>query len=122
NVSKLYYFLYKFTYRIDDMTTFNSAHALEKFKKKKLTSRERSFLINNALAINLRPFQPKDNSVFTLLSVAHFRPVKDYHTLFKAISNLKRQGKRIKLFVLGHLYGQNWPYEEVRSLGIEDNI
>lgn len=121
-ISKLYYLIYKFTYSIDDLTTFNSIYALEKFTKKRLASKKRSILINNAIEVQEQENRTLNNSVFTLISIAHFRPQKDYRTLFKAIAALKKDKHKVKLYVLGHTYGQSWPQDLIKELAIEDEV
>lgn len=127
-ISERYRLLYRLTYKLDDATTFNSNYALEKFIKRKLTSSKRSFLINNAVSFShpndseISTNAVENNNTLTLLSIAHFRPQKDYHTLFKAISLLKKNKICVKLYVLGHLFNQTWPYEVIKRLQIDANV
>src|SRR5690606_7662395 len=44
-ISGLYRFLYQWTYKLDNATTFNSQYALEKFIKEKITFPQQSFLV-----------------------------------------------------------------------------
>lgn len=122
NISKLYYILYKITYHLDDFTTFNSKYALGKFLNIKISSKSKSLLINNAISIPKNPPKKNDNEVFTMVSLAHFRPQKDYRTLFEAIDLLKKDNISLKLYVLGHLYGNRWPFEMIKDLGIENQV
>lgn len=121
-ISKIYKIIYKITYRLDNCTTFNSKYALDKFIKEKITNVDKSILINNA--IQVLPIKPlvRTNDIYTLVSIAHFRPQKDYKTLFEAISILKEENVPVKLYVLGHLYDQTWPYELIKELNIEQEI
>lgn len=121
-ISGWYKNLYKLTYKIDNATTFNSQYALEKFIKEKLTKKQSSYLVNNAITVKENEYVTKNNQVFTLISLAHFRPQKDYKTLFQAIKLLKNDNVSVKLFVLGHLYKQEWPFELIKELGIEEEV
>jgi len=121
-ISKLYRFLYKWTYKLDNATTFNSQYALNKFINEKLTSPKKSFLVNNAVSLQTKAFKERENDVFTIISIAHFRPQKDYLTLFKAVSLLKKENISVKLLVLGHLYNQTWPLETIKKLEIENEV
>ena len=121
-ISGLYKILYKLTYKLDNATTFNSQYALEKFIKEKLTKKQSSYLVNNAITVKENEYVTKNNQVFTLISLAHFRPQKDYKTLFQAIKLLKNDNVSVKLFVLGHLYKQEWPFELIKELGIEEEV
>lgn len=122
-ISTLYRFLYKLTYRLDNVSTFNSEISLKKFKDEKLTIADRSFLVNNAISIPKKKNKSFfENEVFTFISIAHFRPQKDYKTLFKSIKIIKDLGYEINLFVLGHLGGESWPQEMLIQYNIEDNV
>lgn len=121
-ISGLYRFIYRLTYKLDNTTTFNSQYALEKFIKEKLTLPKKSLLINNAVTVKKSEYVEKNNQVFTMISLAHFRPQKDYLTLFKAVSLLKKENILVKLFVLGHLYDQDWPLKTIKELGIEEEV
>lgn len=122
-ISKKYKILYRFTYYLDDATTFNSQFALDKFKKEKITKPNVSYFINNAIDIieNSAPSVPNDDR-FTLVSMAHFRPQKDYRTLFHSIKLVKDAGFSVRLFVLGHIRNQTWPKELIHNLGLEQEI
>jgi glycosyltransferase involved in cell wall biosynthesis len=124
NISKKFYFLYKLSYKIDTISTFNSGFALNKFVDLGITNLQKSFLINNAINIpsNYESVPKKNTNIFTLTSIAHFRPQKDYKTLFHAIKILKDNGLEVRLFCLGHLYELTWPAELIIDLGLEDNI
>ena len=122
-IDKKFYYLYKIMHRIDTLSTFNSSYSLSKFTLNRLTVVEKSFLINNSIIINEKIQRTKINEeVFTLVSMAHFRPQKDYKTLFKAINLLVKKGVNVKLIVLGHLYGLDWPNEYIKSNQLNKNI
>jgi len=123
-ISKKFVWIYKFTRNIDSFTVFNSEYALRKFIDKSITNRSKSLVINNAISLPSKSLQSqsKENDVFTLTSLAHFRPQKDYLTLFKAIKILKDKQIPVRLFCLGHLYGQSWPEELVAKLGLNEEI
>lgn len=122
NISKLYRIIYRFTYKIDDFTTFNSEYALNRFLSLKLTNSKKSVLINNAVSLNKKVYLKPKNKIFTLISIAHFRPQKDYKTLFKAIKVLKQKKIKIKLLVIGHTFDLSWPYEMTKSLDIIEEV
>ena len=121
-ISTLYRFLYRWTYKLDNTTTFNSQFALDKFIQKRLTSPKKSVLINNAISIFTKDYVERKNDIFTMVSVAHFRPQKDYRTLFEAVSLLRGENIEVKLFVLGHLFHNAWPNEVIERLGIGDQV
>lgn len=122
-ISNLYRKLYRLTYKLDDATTFNSKYAFEKFIKEKLAKKEKSYLINNAIDIDIhKETVSKIDDQFTLVSIAHFRPQKDYKTLFKAIQLLKQEKHDVKLLVLGHLNEQTWPHELLKELDITSEV
>ena len=108
---------------IDSTTTFNSQFALNKFQEQKLTIPSKSFLINNAIEIKNHKDNPvKTEGTFKIISIAHFRPQKDYHTLFKACSLLQNRGIDFELTVLGHLYDQSWPFELIKEYQLENKV
>lgn len=122
-ISNLYRKLYRLTYKLDDATTFNSKYAYEKFIKEKLANQKKSYLINNAIDIDVhKETFPKTGDMFTMVSIAHFRPQKDYRTLFKAIQLLKQEKHDVKLLVLGHLNEQTWPHELLKELDITSEV
>lgn len=124
NISKKFYYLYKLSYKIDTYSTFNSNFALNKFIDLGITSKKKSILINNAIdspdVLNDEIIRKTDD--FTLTSIAHFRPQKDYRTLFHAIKLLKDEGIIVRLFCLGHLYDLSWPKKLIQDLNLEENI
>ena len=123
-IDKKFYYLYKLTHRIDSVTTFNSSYSLKKFIREKLTIKSRSFLVNNSISLPEEDYviENKDSSVFRLLSMAHFRPQKDYRTLLKACKILKDRKRHVKLYVLGHLYDEKWPFELIEEYGLQSNV
>ncbi|MEJ7677589.1 MAG: hypothetical protein WKG06_06925 [Segetibacter sp.] len=122
NISNKYFWIYRFSYKLDNITTFNSGAALQKFTKNRLTNPSKSILVNNAVSI--RPTQPNNynNDCFTWICIAHFRPAKDYKTLFNAIQLIKEKGILINLLVLGHLYEEIWPGEMLKELNIQNEV
>jgi glycosyltransferase involved in cell wall biosynthesis len=56
------------------------------------------------------------------VSIAHFRPSKDYNTLFEAIQIIKNKGLDIQLMVLGHTFNSDWPFSIINELNISDNV
>ena len=122
-ISILYRLLYKLTYKFDDISTFNSQISLSKFKKEELTVNEKSFLINNAISIPKEGEESYNkNKIFTFVSIAHFRPQKDYKTLFKAIKKIKDLNYDVRLQVLGHIGEITWPQEMLNKYEIGDNV
>lgn len=122
NISKFYLVLYKFSYKMDNYTVFNSHFALEKFVSNRIATSKKSLFIPNAVSIAESNFSRPRNDIFTLLSIAHFRPVKDYKTLFRAIKVLQEKNIQIKLIVIGNTFGLAWPETMIKELGIEQNI
>ncbi len=121
-ISLIYRLFYKFTYRIDDLTTFNSKISLEKFLDEKLTDKNKSVLIKNAIDVKNFSRIKTSNKIFKIISIAHFRDQKDYPTLFNSIKILKSKGYKISLNVVGHLHGQNWPIKMIKDLNIENEV
>lgn len=123
-MSKLYGFLYKFTYKLDDYSTFNSKYSYEEFIKNKLSLPSKSVVINNGVEVDeditKKQYEFKDR--IKLISIAHFRPSKDYKTLFKAIKILKESEYKIDLTVLGNIDGQTWPYDTLNELEITNEV
>lgn len=122
NISKFYKFLYRASYKLDNFTIFNSQFAKERFTKKRLAESTKSFYIPNAIVVNHIEKEKNSSRVFTLLSIAHFRPAKDYKTLFEGIKLLRDKNIQIKLIVLGKTLGQTWPYEMLEKYGIIDDV
>jgi glycosyltransferase involved in cell wall biosynthesis len=122
NISKFYHVLYKFSYKTDNFTVFNSQHALKEFVSNKLALPKKSIFIPNAVSIGEREFSRSKNKIFTLVSIAHFRPVKDYKTLFHAIKILKEKNIEIKLIVIGKIFELTWPESMIKELDLEQNI
>lgn len=125
-MSSVYKLFYKFTYKLDDYSTFNSNFALEEFCQNQWAVLSKSMVINNAIEID--KIKGEDNiynnfsSEIKLISIAHFRPSKDYRTLFKAVKIVKQKGYNIKLNVLGNIDNQTWPFEMLKELSIEENV
>lgn len=121
-ISLLYFWLYRISFRIDTLSTFNSEYALKKFINQKLTNPKKSVLQNNAIKLGEKVKGSIENDFFKLITIAHFRPQKDYKTLFAAIKILKDMNISLKLIVLGHKFGLKWPEEELRKLKIEKMV
>jgi glycosyltransferase involved in cell wall biosynthesis len=121
-IANRYFYLYKLTYKLDDISTFNSIVSLEKFKNDGLTVASKSFLMNNAISINQTKHDSSKNDIFTFISIAHFRPQKDYRSLFKAIDILNKNKVPVKLLVLGKIGDAKWPFELIKEYGIEDQV
>lgn len=124
SMSTLYEFLYKVTYKIDNVSTFNSDFSFHNLIKKGLAKKSCSIVINNGIEFeqNFSKTDFKFNDVIRLVSIAHFRTSKDYKTLFKAVKVLKDKNYKVKLKTLGNLDGQTWPYEMIKELKIEDQV
>ncbi len=122
-IDKKFYYLYRLTYWIDSASTFNSSYSLNKFIKDNLTNKNKSFLVNNSIDVSLKKVNTiKNEKRFELLSIAHFRPQKDYKTLLKAIKILKERNINVHLNVLGHLYEQKWPFELIEEYNLNDYV
>lgn len=124
-IDKKFYYLYRLTHKIDTLTTFNSSYSIEKFIAQKLTVKSKSHLMNNSILVPKEvDLENKMNyqEVFHLLSMAHFRPQKDYRTLIEAIRILKDNNRKVELSILGHLYEQQWPFELIKKYGLESFI
>jgi len=123
-ISVLYQFFYKLTYKLDDVSTFNSKVALERLKKMKITVPAKSIIVNNAISIPDRENKLNIvNDVFKIVSIAHFREKeKDYKTLFKALKIVKLKGYDFKLYAIGNHFGSSWPSDKVKELALVDNI
>ena len=124
DISNLYRILYKLTYKLDDVTTFNSNVALERLKKMKITVPSKSIIVNNAISIPDTVSKLNVvNDVFKIVSIAHFREKeKDYKTLFKALKIVKSKGYNFKLYAIGKLFDFTWPFDLVKELDLVDNI
>lgn len=118
-ISRFYLALYKISYKLDNYTVFNSQFTLDKFLSNRLTAPKKSLYIPNAVSIGEKSVFQSKNEKFTLLSIAHFRPVKDYKTLFQAIKILKDKDVSIKVIVVGKTFGLKWPQLMIKELGID---
>ena len=121
-ISPLYRIIYKLTFYLDDVTTFNSKSAFKKMIDLKISNPAKSIIINNAILI------PKinnriNNDIFTLTSIAHFRDdEKDYQTFFNALKILKLKGYKFKVYVIGKLFDKCWPMKMIEDLSLSNNI
>lgn len=124
DISKLYSGLYRLTYKIDDFTTFNSEYALNLFVKNRWADGTKSGFMKNAVKIGAanREIKTADLEPFKLVSIAHFRPDKDYLTLFKAIQILDSAGEDIELTILGHTFGSSWAVDKIEEMGISGKV
>lgn len=120
-ISKKWRSFLKLTARLDDVIVYNSNASKVNFEAQSSAKRN-GIIINNAVTI---PSVVQDLSTsvsqkpFVWVTVAHFRPAKDYRTLFKAMALLKNEN--VRLDCLGHIR-EEWPYEMLRELGIEDKV
>jgi glycosyltransferase involved in cell wall biosynthesis len=124
DISRFYSILYRLTYEIDNVSTFNSQYALEKFITKQLTNSSKSVLVKNAIKVGPDNFykKTKASDKLRIVSIAHFRPEKDYETLFRAMEILSNSGILIELNILGHTFGSNWPTEKIKELGLTNSV
>lgn len=124
SMSPIYKMLYKFTYKLDSYSTFNSHFAYKHFIEDGIALKEKALVINNGIEVDLsyKRCNYEVGSVFQIVSIAHFRKSKDYPTLFKALSILKLKGINFKLTILGNDFGQSWPRKMINELDISDNI
>jgi len=120
-IGKKWSLLYKLTYKLDDAVVFNSNASKKNFERLKIIS-DNSLVINNAISI------PVDDQIkvavasdpFVWISMAHFRPSKDYDTLFEAIKLLQNQNFRVD--IIGHLNNLAWPARKINDLGIQTQV
>ena len=106
---------FQITSGLDDLVIYNSKTSQSNFEQQKLV-KKRGLVINNAIRIPpLSSIVYPESEKFVWVTMAHFRPSKDYMTLFKAIALLKDFDFRID--VLGHVRDQKWPFETVEQLG-----
>ena len=121
-ISCLYRLIYKLTYHLDDVTTFNSKSALKKLIDYKITTPSKSLIINNAISIPNK-INIINNKTFTITSIAHFRESeKDYKTFFKALEILKLRGYKFKVYVIGRLFNKSWPAKMIDDLSLSSNV
>lgn len=112
---------FKATSNLDDLVIFNAIASQHNFEHTKLIT-SRSMVINNAITIPNRETLGHLNNeeLFIWISIAHFRPSKDYQTLFEAISLIKDQKFRID--ILGNLNNLKWPEQRISELQIKDKV
>lgn len=111
----------KLTAPLDDLIVYNSQASKVKFEVESSAKRN-GIIINNAVTIpKVEQYLAKEQKEksFVWVTVAHFRPTKDYRTLFKAIALLKDENIRVDC--LGHIR-EDWPQQMLRELGIEDKV
>ncbi len=124
DISKIYAHLYRISYKIDDVTTFNSEYALNLFVKNHWTDPAKSVFMKNAVHIEEEHYkeESKNKIPYRLVSIAHFRPDKDYITLFKALQILNNLGEKVELNILGHTFGSKWPENKIEELDISQIV
>lgn len=119
-ISKKWSSIFKLTSNLDDLVVFNAIASQHNFENTKLTT-SRSIVINNAVSIpSAEMSEVLAGGEFVWISIAHFRPSKDYHTLFEAVSLIKDRDFRID--ILGNLNSQSWPQEKIKELQIENRV
>lgn len=124
-IDKKFYYLFRLTRKLDTVTTFNSSYSINKFINEDLTVKSKSHLVNNSINIPIENDindKSKYSDVFTITSMAHFRPQKDYRTLIEAVKILRDNNRNVHLFILGHLYNQKWPFELLHRYKLKSNI
>ena len=119
-ISKKWSTIFKLTSKLDDLVVFNAIASQHNFENTKLIT-SRSIVINNAVSIPSADMgELLNDSEFIWISIAHFRPSKDYHTLFEAVSLIK--DKEFRIDILGNLNHQTWPQEKIKELQIENRV
>lgn len=96
---------------------FNSPVAKGVFESKGLSLIDRSYLINNIIPIS--GSTPSGNQISV---VAHFRPQKDYRSLFQAIKILSVSHPKLVVHCYGDTYNETWMQEWIDENGLESNI
>ncbi|HEY1025864.1 MAG TPA: glycosyltransferase [Sphingobacteriaceae bacterium] len=112
---------FKLTASLDDVIVYNSNASKLNFETQSLAKRN-GIIINNAVAmppVNQLAAPRSASKPFVWVTMAHFRPSKDYRTLFKAIALIKNENFRVDC--LGHIRDE-WPYELIAELGITDKV
>lgn len=112
---------FKLTAALDDVIVYNSNASKVNFESMAL-AKKNGIIINNAVSmppVNEVRCNDRTSKPFIWVTMAHFRPSKDYKTLFQAIARLKDLNFRVDC--LGHIHDQ-WPYEMIRDLGIETKV
>lgn len=119
-ISTKWHQIFKATAGMDDLVVYNAAASKRNFEEIKL-ARKGGIVINNAITVPcLESHLAETKEEFVWISMAHFRPSKDYDTLFNAIPLIKY--KNIRLIIIGHLNSLTWPHERIRALNIEDKV
>lgn len=115
-----WYWPFRMTQGLDDEIVFNASEAKRIFEKKRLV-KNIGVIVNNSITVPPVTAKPEFASKkFKWVCVAHFRGEKDYPTLFRAIALLKQ--KDFEVSIVGHLFGQDWPFEMIKELDIEDKV
>jgi len=116
-----WFHLFKLTKTFDDVVVYNADSSKWNFEQEKLVLKK-GVVINNAIALpdEALILQRSRNSEFVWISIAHFRPSKDYATLFKAIALIKERKFRVE--ILGHVNNLEWPYRMIKDLGISEKV
>jgi len=119
-IDKKWAYIFKLTSSLDDAVVYNSNASKKNFESGKSTMRK-GFVIRNAIAIpDFGTLANPRNDPFKWICIAHFRETKDYPTLFRAISILKKYN--FKVDIVGHLSNFNWPSQTILELGIQDHV
>ena len=112
--------VFKATSNLDDLVVYNATASKNNFEENAL-AKKGGIVINNAITVpSLESHIMECDEYFTWISMAHFRPSKDYETLFNAIPLIKY--KKFRLIIIGHLNGLTWPHERIKELNIEDKV
>lgn len=121
-IKKKWYLPFKMTRGLDDAVVYNSYASKDSFEKQELALKG-GIVINNCIDIpavktDNAPFQR--SKPFVWICIAHFKYNKDYPTLFKAMSFLKEHNMLLQ--IIGNLHNQNWPYQMIKTLKIEESV
>lgn len=119
-ISRKWASFFRATSKLDDLVVFNAFASQYNFEHTGLTTSP-SMVINNAITIpEIKSDYINDEELFIWISIAHFRPSKDYETLFEALSLIKGQNFRID--ILGNLNNLKWPEKRIDELHIQGKV
>lgn len=122
-MEKKWHLLFKITSALDDKVIYNSLFSKNVFEKNGLIKKD-GIVINNGINLsehdNKRIDSVGEDRKFVWCTLAHFRPEKDYKTLFKALALIK--GHDFIINILGHVSHQTWPYRMIEDLGIKERV
>jgi glycosyltransferase involved in cell wall biosynthesis len=113
--------IFKLTSRFDDVVVYNANASKLNFEQNNM-AQHNGIVINNAITVPIIKDIPEisKKSPFVWVSMAHFRPSKDYQTLFDAIPLIKNEDFRVD--ILGHMYQLAWPQQKINDLKIADKV